>query len=442
MTVTVPSSRASLRRGSKVRFINTTAKDVELYRHLAYLTLQQPHFLVRPTPSLLRRPQFVVRNMDLVHYFHADAHLSLVAFSPNTADIRDALIRMAFASDTDAGRALLYALLAVSALRRSGFHEETLQFKVAALHALSKSSGVASLGTTESVQHVAACMLLGAFEILLPSDSSGEWIWYIRGAMDIIRETQLTMVGTEADINILLDWTYYHYSLSTFTISHWRNKAVILDSSPNPTICEPVGGQDTLVAIDKQLFRSPNPTHEILNLLAEACDTLLSRSDPRSQEDSYKQQLKQLEHRIESIPVTPDMATDGAELSGLIKLYKLSTLIYVIRAGQTTWEATTRLDNLVNRAFQVPIGQPGCYHFFPLFIVACEARTDEQRAAVLDLIARTERNSFMRSMKMLKAGIEAIWVQRDLHADEDLLMNYMDLMNVVISSNSTLPSFV
>jgi hypothetical protein len=68
MTVTVPSSRASLRRGSKVRFINTTAKDVELYRHLAYLTLQQPHFLVRPTPSLLRRPQFVVRNMDLVHY--------------------------------------------------------------------------------------------------------------------------------------------------------------------------------------------------------------------------------------------------------------------------------------------------------------------------------------------------------------------------------------
>ncbi|KAK7209932.1 hypothetical protein V2G26_017110 [Clonostachys chloroleuca] len=136
------------------------------------------------------------------------------------------------------------------------------------------------------------------------------------------------------------------------------------------------------------------------------------------------------------------MATDGAELSGLIKLYKLSTLIYVIRAGQTTWEATTRLDNLVNRAFQVPIGQPGCYHFFPLFIVACEARTDEQRAAVLDLIARTERNSFMRSMKMLKAGIEAIWVQRDLHADEDLLMNYMDLMNVVISSNTTLPSFV
>lgn len=71
--------------------------------------------------------------------------------------------------------------------------------------------------------------------------------------MDIIRETQLTMVGTEPDINILLDWTYYHYSLSTFTISHWRNKAVILDSPPNPTVCDPVGGQDTLVAIDKQV---------------------------------------------------------------------------------------------------------------------------------------------------------------------------------------------
>lgn len=74
-------------------------------------------------------------------------------------------MRMALAHDTASGRALFYALLAVSSLRRSGLHLEAIQFKVAALHALSASTKAGALSSAEAAQHVATCMLLGTFEV-------------------------------------------------------------------------------------------------------------------------------------------------------------------------------------------------------------------------------------------------------------------------------------
>jgi hypothetical protein len=44
-------------------------------------------------------------------------------------------------------------------------------------------------------------------------------------------------------------------------------------------------------------------------------------------------------------------------------------------------------------------------------------------------------------MKGLKAGINSIWVQQDLHADSELLMNYVSIMSSVISSGNAVPSF-
>jgi hypothetical protein len=38
-------------------------------------------------------------------------------------------------------------------------------------------------------------------------------------------------------------------------------------------------------------------------------------------------------------------------------------------------------------------------------------------------------------------AIQSIWVQQDLHADGDILVNYLDVMSAGISSTSTIPSF-
>jgi hypothetical protein len=99
------------------------------------------------------------------------------------------------------------------------------------------------------------------------------------------------------------------------------------------------------------------------------------------------------------------------------------------------------LDSLIDALFNGPVKTCNCQHFFPLLILACEARKDEQRVAILNLIDRTQRDTRIRSIKGVTHAIQSIWVYQDLHADGDLLVNYLDLLSIGISSGSTIPSF-
>jgi hypothetical protein len=181
-------------------------------------------------------------------------------------------------------------------------------------------------------------------------------------------------------------------------------------------------------------------------LLSEICDTLLDPWDPESHDEGYQGRLKALEYNINSLPVSAlTSSTTSAELSAadLQEIYQMTTLIYLARASQSPWEpSTTELDSVIDRAFAVPTRGHSCDHFFPLLILACEARTDEQRAMILDVIDRTEKTAYTRSMEDVKALVRSFWVQQDLYADDDLVLNYLGLMKAVISSNSALPSFV
>jgi hypothetical protein len=141
---------------------------------------------------------------------------------------------MALDHGTNSGLALFYALLAFTSLRRNGFHQEAMHLKISALHSLSASTKEGPLSSAEAAQHVAASMLLGAFEILLPVENSDEWLWYIWGAMDTIQATRLKDQSHNSDIGHLLNWAYYHDALSRFPTHHWRRRALDLEATdPN-----------------------------------------------------------------------------------------------------------------------------------------------------------------------------------------------------------------
>ncbi|KAH6888442.1 fungal-specific transcription factor domain-containing protein [Thelonectria olida] len=446
ITGTSPEARSRgivVRLGTDLAFVNTTWRDIELHRHLSLQTAMRPLRLVQPT-LLSRQPQSIVKHVDLVQYFHEDAHLSLVTFDSTTQHVRDSLMRMALSHDTLPGRALFYALLAVSSLRRSGLHQETVQFKVYALHALSASAREGALSPIEAMQHVGACMLLSTFEILLPSESSGEWLHYTRGAVDIIEGTGLEQKLDKSKMNHLLDWVYYHNALSRFAMYHWRHDSVAL-SAADAKGSDPQAVQYPPLVKNRPISPSRNPAHEILNLLSETCNTLLDPRDPKSLTEEYKARLKALEQRIRNVPTTQTSANADsdadARLPVVVELYQISTLIYLVRASESPWEPSAMLESLVVRAFAIAAATSPCRHFFPLFIVACEARTDEQRAFVINVIDKTAKGAHMRSMEQLRAEIESIWVQQDLYSDSELLVDYIGLMNAVVSSNNTIPSY-
>ena len=131
----------------------------------------------------------------------------------------------------------------------------------------------------------------------------------------------------------------------------------------------------------------------------------------------------------------------GANATLAEEIWQTAIRVYLARASQSQWEPFTKLDSEINEEFAKNIRVCSCDHFFPMFILACEARTDERRAAIISLIDRTERSARARSLEELRAVIQSIWVQQDLHADSDLLVNYLGVISAVISSSNTVPSF-
>ncbi|KAI0189797.1 fungal-specific transcription factor domain-containing protein [Xylaria flabelliformis] len=422
-------------------FINTISQDIEFYSHLSCPVTLKALDPGLPRVKLWSQPQSDVTQMELIHYFRDAAHESLGTFSPTMSHIRDVIIPMVFTSDTVSRCALLHALLAFSSLHRSGLHHKTMSLKVAALGALSASAKEVSQGLVEAAQHVAACMLLCSFEILLPSDNSGEWLWYIRGAMEVIEGAQL---GHKQDCRVvtkLLDWVHYHDSMSRFTLFHWKQQYPTVQ--PTETKSRPVP-QSTNCSLFTE--NSKNPTHAVLNILSEICDVLLDPSDPRCNTVEYIDRLRALEWRVDNLPPAtyPTLDSDDArdDFEFTVQLYQVATRVYLARASQNPLKPTADLDYLVDRQFAGPVKHCYCRHFFPLLIIACEARTDEQRIAILNLIDRTDQKGYGRSMETFRAQVQSFWIQQDLYADSDLNMNYLGLMKSVISSDRTLPSYV
>lgn len=72
---------------------------------------------------------------------------------------------MALARDSAPGFALFFALLSFSSLHRSGLHQQAVQLKIVALQYLSAPVKGGRLSLAEAAQHVAASMLLSAFEV-------------------------------------------------------------------------------------------------------------------------------------------------------------------------------------------------------------------------------------------------------------------------------------
>ncbi|KAI1419556.1 fungal-specific transcription factor domain-containing protein [Xylaria sp. FL1777] len=440
------STQTEMRYSGGDPLINTTSHDVELYQYLSFARASKPRNPALTSLKLLRTPQADVTHNELLCYFREAAHYSLVTFTPATSQIRDVIMHMIFTSDTVSRRALLYALLAFSSLHRGGLHQETMLLKVTALAALSASAKEAAQGPVEAAQHVAACMILCGFEILVPSENSGEWLWYIRGALEIIHRAQLGNKLRYTDNGDLLDWVYFHDSMSRFTLYHWRHKHLAVTATDTTTSpVQPISHHlPSIEDSPASLFQ--NRPHAILNVLSEICEVLLDPSDPRSRDIAYKDRLRALEWKIDNLPFLPPMTSDlddsGDEVEFTAQLYRISTRVYLARASQDPLEPPVNLDSMIDAAFAGPVQSCHCRHFFPLLIIAGEARTEEQRAGILNLIERTEKHGLVRSMMAFRTQVQSFWVQQDLHADGDIILNYLGLMKAMVSSDRALPSYV
>ncbi|KAH6638609.1 fungal-specific transcription factor domain-containing protein [Truncatella angustata] len=416
-------------------FVHVSSGDLERHYHLPASVRPILQIPLEWNPLHLK-----VGDAELFQYFQCTASQSLAIFPHDSRDLGNVLVRIALTSNTKSGRAVLQSLLAFASIHRHNVHSQAVELKLSALKALACITG-SHVGTEEAIQHVAAGMLLCSFETHQTSCTSGQWTCYVDGVKDVIRASCLeAKASQDGDLTILLAWVNYHDVLKRFVRAHWPRQT----PPDSPSACAEVslhGRYRESSLTDSYASPTPSPGLGTIELLSEVCDALAARPStmaPTESLDEYRSFLKILDWKIRNIEVTAT-ADDGVNSLLMMEVYKLAVAVYLSRASNNMLNQAARTQVQVERGFSI-LGQMSfCARQFPVFILGCEARRDDQRVTVLDLMSRTEEHVSSRSFNYVKAVLQAIWAQEDLANGE---IKFGDKIRHVFGCCSDLPAFV
>ncbi|KAI0466379.1 fungal-specific transcription factor domain-containing protein [Xylaria cf. heliscus] len=448
----VPGSLIKLPKRNNIELVHTSAFDIEMYYYLVELrssrvddeAVIQPAKLILPPPLPSMPVSLNAEELELLQYFRSTAFSTLSTVRVDVTGLRDLLVRLALSDHTIASRAVLHALLALSSLHRDSFQLQAAQHKTAAVGALAASARNGINSTVEAAQHVATNMLLCSFEIHMGTDSHGHWPWYLLGARDITKATGLESQIFRSDIRELILWIYHHDVMARFSLLHWRRESV--PSFLAKELGAEGGWQRDLCAFVTKLKLNVGPLPTILRFLGDVVDTLCCSIQSSASMGTLQREIHAAELGVKSVPeppIPPDFSTEEEldRMVALTELYRTAVLVYIARICVNKFDESRDLGPLLDRGFAQIEQMQSCERLFPIFILGCEANTDERRITVLNLLRRTE-NTHVRSLDCIRRGLESVWTQDDLHADQDMLLDYMNKLNVVVSSSHTLPTFV
>lgn len=278
------------------------------------------------------------------------------------------------------------------------------------------------------------------------NDSS--WIGHICGAKEVIIAVQGQRYVPGSDFSIILGWVYYYDVLARFSVRHWRvhmlQQAALHHNWP-PRLC----AMQFIIArasFAREIPEISSHSHHVIRLLSEVCSTILYPWGPQYHDDEYREYLDGLELRLtKRISLTgPDIGAvpPGVikEISPVLELFRLATLVYLERASKNFSGQSTKLDQWTDDAFTILTKLNVCQYPFPLFIFGCEARSDSRRMAILDLIAKTEEHLHMRNVLDVRDLIQSMWVLEDLEVNGEV--GFIRKLNLVLSSSEVVPRFV
>ncbi|RAK95682.1 Zn(II)2Cys6 transcription factor [Aspergillus ibericus CBS 121593] len=409
------------RRWSRVQLVNTSTWDLELHNHLqnAESSIESTQLILR-TPKFFRSAQLDVADDCLLQYFQCTASRCLTTFGYDPTDLGRLLMRMALSDDSPTAVAILRAILALSSLHRDGLQAQAGRLKISALRAL-VAAPKTDITPAEAAQHVAAGMLLCSFDIHQLACTSGQWTRYLIGAKSIIKASSLSK-SQGGEFSLLMDWVYYHDVLSRFSMLHWHRRTSDMESLSDDAWAE--------------FSPTPSSYRTTLTLLSDVCNAISTNKFTKGFEHCATT-MNMLAFRIRNIvPDTPPNASSDT-MTG-VKLFQSAMLIYLNRTSGALLDPADT-DEQITKAFATLSRLPSCERQFPLFILGCEARTDDERCTILDLISRTEKMASSRSFFLVRKMIEAIWVQDDL---SNKGIDYAAKLSAVISCCAILPSFV
>jgi hypothetical protein len=269
-----------------------------------------------------------------------------------------------------------------------------------------------------------------------------QWVSHICCAQGVASVLEVEDFSPSSDEAKILGWALYFDVLSRFSFRHWRTpaiKAIAKELGFNPEgnkICA------TQFVLARNSFgrRLPNFCqygHPILGLLSEVLATPMLSSDVRYHTQGYQTYRAGLLQRLKDLPLEEsNMATTEQ-----VRLIRVATLIYFTRTSTNFSGQSTTIDEWNNEGLQLLASGTNCQWPFPLFILACEARTDEHRLRIMETfeINFNLDKVYHLHLQTIKTMIQAAWAQEDLATEGQL--EYIRKLNLVMSSSIAVPIF-
>lgn len=188
-----------------------------------------------------------------------------------------------------------------------------------------------------------------------------------------------------------------------------------------------------------------NPPTALLDLLREVIDVAEAQTPSHYSSGGYSEYTLELESKLnENCRILCDQQLAGSEDQKAVTAFGLSVLLYLWRlTGGSRNDMSTKIASLIDEAFDYLSQLDALRHPLPMFLLGCEAQTDNQRRIILELISRTERKTSTLAMSYVKGMTRSAWVQQDLRRNRSTAtIEYKEMLNNLISSCKKLPTFI
>ncbi|KAI8657158.1 Transcriptional regulatory protein moc3 [Fusarium keratoplasticum] len=396
-------------------FLNTTYEDFALAQ-LGPGARSLP--LGRPRCSLSIHTPLSGQDGMFLRYYE-----SIISPMVSTTRARNSftteILPRALSNKSLSATALCNATLAISA-----FHlfssEAALLYKSKAVWHLSKSlSSATSLALPEATEtQLAACMMLFMYSVF--DDKEPSWHIHLDGAkrmLDSFNSTQASLSSV-----FLPYWFLYYQVLKDFTRPTQESpgsgavESLWLWQLPGPDRSWVIGYLGCSIEVFEVLSKinrmrlssgykdSSSPLLELTkcrNILELRLNNLLQFLDPEE------------EHSTTPI--------ERARILAKAELYRLAALLYLLRVCPADGDGIAR-NAYLDQAHKVLDMLPVVSSPWPLFIVACESQTDEQRVIILRVLDEMEKARNIGNIHVARRIIEMFWKQKDLQGPGSRLM--------------------
>jgi hypothetical protein len=300
------------------------------------------------------------------------------------------------------------------------------------------------------------------------SESSHSWEVFAGGAKQIAKVIYARVQIYEGDALTMLNWMFYHDALSKISARHWTQKPYKVSYAEEKTINEIKScardGQIMKLALlsgNTSKVRTPNSilkkpinilqiintigcSADILETIARICDHVLDREDPIRNSVEHIEAVDRFERRLTNVKQYINqegemMTSDQEETYKVGELYRLAGLVYLYRACKRLPSIDSKVKTAVETGLSILASLNTCTRSFPLVIIGCEARCDEDRLVVLDLLRRTLGCRETGNIAGARIFVEASWAQDDIHGEEEL--DYVRKFDAIMGLSKYRPSF-